>query len=154
MIDYANWLLGAPRRVYAAALTPPPDGGAVDSVSITSTYDGGHATVHYTAAGAGSMPKERIEVFRGGRSWVLDDFVSLTSFGGPGGADGASTEKLAAADKGHSQLLDGVIAATLGERPFTPGIAAAYAATAVSLAALESLSTGAAVDVATPPTRA
>ena len=148
MLDYANWLLGEPQRVFAAALSPPPDGGAVDSVSITVTYEGGsHATVHYTGAGAGSMPKERVEVFSGGRSWVLDDFVSLTSYGGPGGE---STETLPAADKGHAQLLDGVIAATLGERPFEPGIGAAYAATAVGLAALESLSTGAAVAVELP----
>ena len=47
-----------------------------------------------------------------------------------------------------------VLAATLGEGSFDPGIDAAYAAQAVGLAALESLSTGAAVDVANPPTRA
>ena len=34
------------------------------------------------------MPKERIEVLRGGRSWALDDFRTLTSFG----SEGSSTE--------------------------------------------------------------
>ena len=147
MLDYANWLLGTPRSTFAAALTPPPDGGAVDSVSITVLYEGGsHATIHYTGAGAGSMPKERIEVFRGGNSWVLDDFLSLTSFA----PSGQSTETLKIADKGHATLLSNVVSATLGDRPFEPGIGAAYAAQAVGLAALDSLSTGSAQPVELP----
>lgn len=142
MFDYVNWLLGEPRRVFAAALTPPPDGAAVESVSVTITYDGGsHATVHYTGAGGSSMPKERIEVYRGGSSWVLDDFTSLTSYGS--GSVGPSTEALKTADKGHAALMKRVLSATLGEDSFDPGIGAAYAAQAVGLAALDSLSSGA-----------
>ncbi|MDQ3103592.1 MAG: bi-domain-containing oxidoreductase [Actinomycetota bacterium] len=141
MFDYVNWLLGEPRRVFAAALTPPPDGAAVESVSVTITYDGGsHATVHYTGAGASTMPKERIEVYRGGSSWVLDDFVSLTSYGS--GPVGPATESLKVVDKGHAALLARVISATLGEECFDPGIGAAYAAQAIGLAALDSLSAG------------
>ena len=73
----------------AAALPAPPDVASVESASVTVEYaDGSVATVHYSGVGAGSMPKERIEVLRGGRSWVLDDFTALTSYG----ADGEHTE--------------------------------------------------------------
>lgn len=46
-----------------------------------------------------------------------------------------------------------MIAATLGERPFEPGIGAAYAAQAVALGALESLSSGEAAAVELPAAR-
>jgi predicted dehydrogenase len=95
------------------------------------------------------MPKERVEVLRGGRSWVLDDFRTLTSFG----PDGTSDER-GRGDKGHAELLRGVLAACRGERPFEPGLGAAYQAQSVALAALESISSGAPVEVEGPPERA
>ena len=39
------------------------------------------ASVVYSGAGAGSLPKERVEVLRGGHAWVLDDFRALVSYG-------------------------------------------------------------------------
>ena len=91
MFDFANWLCGTPERVFAVA----PAGaarGRVDRRARRSTIqyaDGSVATVHYSGVGSTSMPKERIEVMRGGRSWVLDDFSSLTTYG----PDGERTEK-------------------------------------------------------------
>jgi predicted dehydrogenase/threonine dehydrogenase-like Zn-dependent dehydrogenase len=144
MIDFANSLLGAPLRVHAIALPAPGDGGGVDTATITIAYPNGcHATIHYSGAGAGSMSKERIEAFRGGRSWLLDDFTRLVSYEG----SEAREQLLEPVDKGHAALLDGVIAATLGMGPFEPGIDAAYAAQATALAALESLSSGSVVTV-------
>ena len=120
---------------------------AAESASITVQYaDGSVATLHYSGLGAPSMPKERVEVLRGGRSWALDDFRTLTSFG----ADGSSEER-GHGDKGHAELLRGVLAACRGERPFEPGLGAAYMAQSVALAALESISSGQAVDVQGPP---
>ena len=49
MFDYANWLLGAPLRVFAAALPRRPTVARSTPSASRSTYDGGHATVHYTA---------------------------------------------------------------------------------------------------------
>src|SRR4051794_16720049 len=97
MLDYANWLCGVPQRVKAAALPPNPSVDTVESASITIEYqDGSVATIHYSGAGAGSMPKERIEVLRAGRSWVIDDFNTLTSYG----LSGTQTEQLRKTDKG------------------------------------------------------
>ena len=106
-------------RVLAAALPAPPDVDSPESASITVEYaDGSVATVHYSGLGAGAMPKERIEVLRGGRSWVLDDFRALTCLG----RRGERTEESAAQDKGHAELLRGVLAACRGEQPFEPGL--------------------------------
>ena len=100
----------------------------------------------YSGAGAGAMPKERIEVLRGGRSWVLDDFRSLTSWD----TDGERTESARTPDKGHAALMRRVLAACRGDAPFEPGLQAAYAAQSVALCALESIAGGVAVEVPLP----
>jgi predicted dehydrogenase len=150
MFDFANWLLGTPERVLAAAVPAPPGIASPESASITIQYpDGSVATIHYSGLGPASMPKERIELLRGGRAWALEDFRTLTSFG----SDGASTAA-SRGDKGHAALLRGVLAATRGERPFEPGLGAAYLAQSVGLAALESIASGRPVEVQPPPSRA
>lgn len=148
MFDFANWLCGSPVRVYAAALPAPATLRTVETSSTTIHYASGSiATVHYSGVGAASMPKERIEVLHAGRSWVLDDFRSLTSYDG----SGASTQGGRSVDKGHAELMARVLAAVRGSRPFEPGLGAAYAAQSVAFGALESIASGAAVDVTPPP---
>lgn len=46
--------------------------------------DGSFGTIHYLANGAASFPKERIEIFAGGRILQLDNFLKLKGFGWPG----------------------------------------------------------------------
>ena len=147
MFDFTNALCGRPRRVLAAALPASPGVATVESTSATIQYeDGSLATVHYSGVGSLELPKERIEVLRGGRSWVLEDFVSLTAFDG-----GETTESERRQDKGHAALLSRAIAATRGEEPFEPGLEAAYMAQSVALAVLESIASGTPVEVASPP---
>ena len=85
-------------------------------------------------------------MLRGGRSWVLDDFRTLTRYG----ADGERSDADRHQDKGHAALLDRVLAAARGEAAFEPGLGAAYAAQSVALAALHSIASGGAVTVALP----
>ena len=77
-IDFITFLVGAlPVSVIAHAL---PDNGKYreDNVSMTFTFpDGSIGVVDYLANGDKSFPKERIEVFCGGRIAVLDDFRAL-----------------------------------------------------------------------------
>ena len=147
MLDFANWLCGTPVRVVAAGLPAPPKVPSVESASITIAYaNGSVASVHYSGVGAGSMPKERVEVLRGGRSWALDDFRSLTSYG----VEGESIETARSQDKGHARLMEVVLEACRGERPFEPSLAAAYAAQSVALAALDSIASGSGADVSLP----
>ena len=77
-IDLITFLVGAaPVSVSAHAL---PDNGKYreDNVSMTLTFpDGSIGVVDYLANGDKSFPKERVEVFGGGKIAVLDDFRSL-----------------------------------------------------------------------------
>jgi len=77
-VDMLTFLVGEPpSRVSAHGL---PDGGRYreDNLSLTFTFtDGSLGVVDYLANGDRSLPKERLEVFCGGRVAVLDDFRSL-----------------------------------------------------------------------------
>ena len=55
---------------------------AKDSFSVNLSFDDGSiGTVHYLANGTKSFPKERLEVFCGGRILHLDNFRSLRGHG-------------------------------------------------------------------------
>jgi predicted dehydrogenase/threonine dehydrogenase-like Zn-dependent dehydrogenase len=77
-VDFLTFLAGsAPVSVTASAL---PDIGRYreDNVSMTFTFaDGSIGVVDYLSNGDKSFPKERLEVFCGGRIAVLDDFRIL-----------------------------------------------------------------------------
>jgi predicted dehydrogenase len=95
-IDFITFLAGAaPVSVSAHAL---PDAGrySEDNVSMTFTFpDGSIGVVDYLSNGDRSVPKERLEVFCGGKIAILDDFVSLQTV-----EDGRKKEVKAAQDKG------------------------------------------------------
>lgn len=56
-----------------------------DKASITLGFeDGSFGTIMYLANGAASFPKERVEVFVGGRVLQLDNFRKLKGYGWPG----------------------------------------------------------------------
>jgi predicted dehydrogenase len=97
-VDLITFLVGAPPvSVTAHGL---PDGGRYreDNVSLTLTFpDGSLGVVDYLASGDKSFPKERVEVFCGGRIAVLDDFRSLEMV-----RDGRrKVIRSASQDKGH-----------------------------------------------------
>jgi predicted dehydrogenase len=95
-VDFLTYLAGAaPVSVTAHAL---PDNGKYheDNVSMTFTFpDGSVSVVDYLANGDKSFPKERVEVFCGGRVAVLDDFRVLEMV-----RDGRRTSVKKAQDKG------------------------------------------------------
>jgi predicted dehydrogenase/threonine dehydrogenase-like Zn-dependent dehydrogenase len=60
-------------------------GGSRDTASIVLRFgDGSVGTIHYFANGSRTLPKERLEVFAGGRVLQLDNFRRLQGFGWPG----------------------------------------------------------------------
>jgi predicted dehydrogenase/threonine dehydrogenase-like Zn-dependent dehydrogenase len=77
-VDFLSFLVGKPPvSVTAQAL---PDNGQYkeDNAVLTYTFpDGSLGTLSYLANGDKAFPKERVEVFTGGRVAVLDDFRSL-----------------------------------------------------------------------------
>ncbi len=77
-IDYLTFLVGAcPETVTAQVL---PDNGTYSEDNVILNFgfpDGSIGTLSYLSNGDKAFPKERIEVFCGGRVAVLDDFRSL-----------------------------------------------------------------------------
>lgn len=80
-IDLLRFLAGSPIVASQAMCIGKSD----DRVSFTLGFaDGSIGTVHYLANGHKSFPKERLEVFCGGRILQLDNFRKLTAYGWPG----------------------------------------------------------------------
>ncbi len=77
--DLLRFLAGAePVRVQSAA---PPGKARDDAVVALDFADGSVATLVYTGSGSPGAGKERVEVFTGGASFVLDDYRSLEVYG-------------------------------------------------------------------------
>jgi predicted dehydrogenase/threonine dehydrogenase-like Zn-dependent dehydrogenase len=101
-VDYLQFLTGAePAEVFAYAVS-------ADTLSIVMKLrDGSVGNINYFATGDRSFPKERIEVYGGGRVAVLDDFRILESW-----CDGKrKMTKRLAQDKGFDQELAAFVAA-------------------------------------------
>ena len=142
-VDFLTYLNGSlPGSVHAAAMRSAT--GSNDTVTITLTFrNGSIGTVSYFANGDKSLPKERVEIFSHGAAYIIDDFRSLTIH-----ANGARKEKkLLVQDKGQKNevrcFLDAIREGQEAVIPFQE----IYAATLVTIKALESLRTGDCVTV-------
>lgn len=86
-IDLMRYLAGNPIVSVQARRMGDSPGVAVTedkAVVVLGFADGSFGTINYLANGAASFPKERIEVFAGGRVLQLDNFRKLKGFGWPG----------------------------------------------------------------------
>ena len=85
-IDLLRHLTAAPITGFdIAGIAPMGQGGPSDVASLTLRFeDGSIGTIHYFANGHRAHPKERLEVFGGGRVLVLDNYRTLTGRGWPG----------------------------------------------------------------------
>ena len=86
-IDLLRFLVGFPISDIQATMVGEGLGKAVreDKMSFTLAFtDGSFGTVHYLANGHRSFPKERLEVFCGGRVLQLENFRRLRGYGWPG----------------------------------------------------------------------
>jgi len=94
--------------VTASSTDKSGDGINEDKVSFNLTFsEGSIGTVHYLANGHRSFPKERLEVFCGGRILALDNFKKLTGLGWPGFKVMRSLKQ----DKGHEKEMAAFIEA-------------------------------------------
>jgi predicted dehydrogenase/threonine dehydrogenase-like Zn-dependent dehydrogenase len=99
-VDLLQFLTGSlPTRVFAESLVYR-NAAAVDDDSVAATVkfaDGSIGAITYLAEGDKALPKERVEVFGGGRSFVIDDFREIRAYSG-----GKETvKKLGRQDKGQ-----------------------------------------------------
>jgi len=106
--DFLAFLAGSePVQVHAAS----PGGKTRDEAVVTIEFaDGSVGAVVYTGSGAAGAGKERVEVFAGGASFVLDDYRSLEVFGIA--SKGLKTPKV---EKGQKEQLQNFYQAIRGE---------------------------------------
>jgi predicted dehydrogenase/threonine dehydrogenase-like Zn-dependent dehydrogenase len=110
-IDLLRFLANAP---IVEIKTTPMASESGDSASIQLRFeDGSIGTVHYLANGSKAFPKERLDVFAGGKVLQLDNFRRLTAFRWPG----VRSMKLWRQDKGQAALAAAFVAAIRGAGP-------------------------------------
>jgi predicted dehydrogenase/threonine dehydrogenase-like Zn-dependent dehydrogenase len=77
-IDFLSYLVGDPPISVSTQGLPDGDRYREDNIIMTFSFpDGSLGTVSYLANGDKTFPKERVEVFSGGRIAILDDFRAL-----------------------------------------------------------------------------
>ncbi|MEM1502840.1 bi-domain-containing oxidoreductase [Domibacillus sp. 8LH] len=103
-IDLLRYLTDSPiKTVQAISLSDPSEEGLEDKVTIQLSFeDGSIGTVHYFANGHKSFPKERLDVFVGGKILELDNFKTLTGYGW----SNFNKFKTKSQDKGHAKGIE------------------------------------------------
>ena len=139
-VDFLAFLVGeAPGSASAQSI---PDAGRYQEDNVVMTFnfpDGSLGTVTYLANGDRSFPKERVEVFAGGRVAVLDDFRSLEMI--HNGNRRIERSRLRQ-DKGHRGIWEAFITAILsGDQPPIP-YEHLFGVTEATFAAVEVLRSG------------
>jgi predicted dehydrogenase len=101
LVDLARALIGAPISGLQVQPARARDGRPVGDIALLTLAfaDGSVASVQYLANGSKAFPKERVEAHAGGRSFVLDNWRKLTSYGVRAGWSAGLAGK---PDKGHS----------------------------------------------------
>jgi predicted dehydrogenase len=98
-VDLLRFLAAAPIAAHSRSTMNSATG---DTVSLHLDFaDGSIGTIHYVAVGSKAFPKERLEVFVGGRVLQLDNFRVLRGFGWPH----FNTMRLWKQDKGQHALV-------------------------------------------------
>jgi predicted dehydrogenase/threonine dehydrogenase-like Zn-dependent dehydrogenase len=144
-IDFMTYLCGQPPvRATASAL---PDHGSYheDNFGLTLDFaDGSVGQLVYVANGDRALPKERIEVFGGGRAAILDDFRRLERI-----ADGRrrSQRSWLRQDKGHAAEWQAFIGAIRTGGPPPIPYEHLFGVASATFAGLESIRTKKPVDV-------
>jgi predicted dehydrogenase len=140
-IDLLRYLLDSPivgvQTMTAGGASGMPARDDLATVSLQFA-DGSLGTLHYFANGHRAVPKERIEVFCGGRTLQLDNFRLLRGYGWKGFAK----SRLWRQDKGHEREIEQFVQRLVqGGPPLIPHDQL-WNVTAASLAAGQSARTG------------
>lgn len=149
-IDLATFLAGSPPvRVYAESVGGT--GGASGNPEVTDDQcfitlrhaNGSVSSIAYLAGGDKAFPKERVEVFGGGRIAVIDDFRAVTTC-----ARGRTKcTKLRAQDKGHRAEIEAFSNAVTNAGPSPIPWDELAGVTAASILAVRSLREGAPFEI-------
>src|SRR5713226_9187095 len=145
-IDFMHFMTGSlTTRVYAESIVSRnQEITNEDSVFITLRFaDGSNGSIAYVAEGDKALPKERIEIFGAGKSFVIDDFRSCIAY-----QDGREKKtKLRAQDKGQEAEVSAVCAVVLEGRPAPIALDDLATATRATFRIRDSLRTSLPVEV-------
>ncbi len=140
-IDLMQFLTGAhTTRVYAESITSRNSQVVdEDSVFITLRFsDGSNGSIAYLAEGDKSVPKERVEIYGEGKTFVLDDFRSMTAY--RNGRE--ETQRLRNQDKGQADEVRAVCKVVLEGMPAPIALDDLAATTRATFRIRESLRAG------------
>lgn len=113
-IDLLRFITGSPIVAVQTDALPAAAGALSESASIALRFvDHSIGTVHYFANGARAFPKERLEVFSGGSTLVLNNFRRLETYSPPS----LGLRLPGRQDKGNRACLQAFIAAVRGGAP-------------------------------------
>ncbi len=104
-IDLLRFLVGAPIAHHTVA---GMRSRTRDTASVSLSFeDGSIGTIHYFANGQRAIPKERLEIFVGGKILRLDNYRRLEGFGWSGRVSSRSWRQ----DKGQARCMGAFVAA-------------------------------------------
>ena len=140
-VDLMQFLTGAaPRSVYAESVAAGVgDVVSEDSVFIALQFaDGSNGMIAYLSEGDSSLPKEHIEIFGEGKTFVIEDFRSARLY-----ADGREKkETLRQQDKGQAEETRVACAVVAAGRPVPITLQELEATTRATFRIRDSLRTG------------
>jgi len=110
--------------------------------SIIKFKNGSIANLIYSDLSTSETPKERIEIFSGESSIIIDDFLKITTSGFDLG-----TYILPIPDKGHETELNNVIRCNLGQKKSLVGVDDAFNAMKIVFQIIKSIKTNKAIKI-------
>jgi predicted dehydrogenase len=142
-VDLCSFVVGHPPvQVFASALSN--DFGLDDSMTALIRYqDGSVANIHYLARATSELPKERFEASAGGVTAICDNFKQTRIMG----AKSSEGVKNVNQDKGQAEALREVSRAVLKGTGSPFSIEELVDTSRVTFAILESIRSGAPVDI-------
>lgn len=145
-IDFIQFMTGSlVTRVFAESITSSThEIVGEDSVFITLRLaDGSNASIAYLAEGNSALPKERIEIFGAGKTFVIEDFRSAIAY-----ENGREKKtKLREQDKGQKDEVAAVCAVVLTGKPAPISLEDLVTTTRATFRIKDSLRTGLPVEV-------
>jgi len=149
-IDFLQYMTGSePVRVFAECVDNPNSKmNNQDNVAITIRFrDGSIGMITYLACGDRLLPKERIEIFGGEKSFVINDFRTAEIY------TGSKRKIIKIAGKGHKEEIERFVDSIREGRPSPIPLESLLLTSATAFRVLDSLRTGLPQEVAIPEYR-
>jgi len=146
-VDFLQFMTGAaPVRVLAECVSNAnAKARNQDNVVITCSFDNGSiGVITYIACGDRLLPKERIEIFGGGKTYIINDFRTADVY-----LDG-KLKRIKEPGKGHKEEVELFVGAIREGRPSPIPLDSLLSTTATAFRILDALRTGLPQDVGIP----